>query len=169
MAIYLGLGTNIGDRAKNLNDALESLEGHPKISIKRASNFYETPPWGDTNQPSFLNAAVEVKTSLKPHELLAALKGIESELGRGKSRRWGPRIIDIDILLYDDQIIDTPKLTIPHRDLHSRAFALVPLLEIAPELKNPASGIPFKTSLERLPEKKSIKVYNAPDFILRNR
>ena len=93
---------------------------------------------------------------------------IERELGRRKTRRWGPRIIDIDILLYDEQIIDTPELTIPHRHLHMRAFALAPLVEVAPELKDPVSGVPFKAHLERLPEKISIEVYDAPDFILRN-
>ena len=132
--IFLALGTNLGDRAENLNAALDLLE---KSSAIQKSSIYETPPWGYTDQPAFLNMAVKTETDLPPLELLSWLKNLEVRIGREKSFRWGPRLIDLDILFYDDIIFESENLTIPHPRLHERAFVLVPLAEIAPEFLHP--------------------------------
>jgi 2-amino-4-hydroxy-6-hydroxymethyldihydropteridine diphosphokinase len=134
---YLGLGSNLGDREENIRRACQELGAHPKISVERLSSLYETAPVGVTDQPDFLNAAVAVRTSLPPEELLAVLLATEAGLGRTRNARWGPRVIDIDLLVYGDETIDRPNLTVPHPRLHERAFALIPLAEIAPHLKPP--------------------------------
>jgi 2-amino-4-hydroxy-6-hydroxymethyldihydropteridine diphosphokinase len=169
MGVYLGLGSNAGDRAENLRRAISLIARAPGISILRQSQFYETPPWGDADQDAFLNAALEIATTLDPAALLSLLKTTEQQIGRRPTRRWGPRIIDIDILLFDDEAIATPELEIPHARLRERAFALVPLLELAPELRDPVTGVPYKHYLESVPEKNSIKVWNASNTLLRNR
>jgi 2-amino-4-hydroxy-6-hydroxymethyldihydropteridine diphosphokinase len=168
MAIYLGIGSNLGCREENLRRALALLERSGDVSIVRQSQFYETPPWGDADQDTFLNAVIEITTQLSAAELLALAKGVEREMGRRESRRWGPRLIDIDILLYGDLITATPELVIPHGRLRERAFALVPLVELAPSLRDPITGILYKDYLESLPEKNAIKVWNASDTLLRN-
>jgi 2-amino-4-hydroxy-6-hydroxymethyldihydropteridine diphosphokinase len=169
MGVYLGLGSNVGDRAENLRRAISLIARAPGVSILRQSRFYETPPWGDAEQDAFLNAALEIATTLSPAELLSLVKIIEQQIGRRPSRRWGPRIIDIDILLFDNEAIATPELEIPHARLRERAFALVPLLELAPDLRDPVSGVDYKDYLECAPEKNAIKVWNASDTLLRNR
>ena len=135
---YLALGTNVGDRAENLRAALAALE--PKVRLARASRIFETEPWGYPDQPRFLNQVVEVETGLPPLELLAFLKGLEKQLGRKETFRYGPRRIDLDILFYDAQVINLPDLQIPHPRLHERAFVLVPLAELAPDLIHPRLG-----------------------------
>ena len=136
--IYLGLGTNNGDRLANLEAAVESLA--PGVNVTRRSPIYRTPPWGYTDQPDFLNMVLEAETNLPPFDLLKYLKDLEVEVGRTKTFRWGPREIDIDILLYDDQTLETPDLTIPHPQMPNRAFVLVPLADLAPELVHPVLG-----------------------------
>ena len=136
--IYIALGTNLGDRIENLRAAIRSLPPH--FERVRPSRTFETPPWGFADQPAFLNMAVHARTSLSPAESLARLKQVEVELGREQTFRWGPRLIDLDILFYDDLVVDTPPLVIPHPRLHERAFVLVPLMDIAPDLVHPAFG-----------------------------
>lgn len=133
--IFLALGSNLGDRRRNLQAALAALA--PQVRLLRASPVYETPPWGYADQPAFLNQAVEVETDLDPWELLAFLKEIERQLGRRPGIRNGPRVIDLDILFYNDRIIDMPGITIPHPRLHERGFVLAPLADLAPDFKHP--------------------------------
>lgn len=136
--IYIALGTNIGDRIENLRAAIRSLPPH--FERVRPSRIFETPPWGYADQPAFLNMAVHARTDLSPAESLARLKQAEVELGREQTFRWGPRLIDLDILFYDDLVLDSPPLVIPHPRLHERAFVLVPLADIAPGLIHPVLG-----------------------------
>ena len=133
--IYLALGTNLGDRLANLNAAIDLLSRSTVLGPR--SNIYETPPWGYTDQPAFLNMAVKCETGLEPESLLKRLKQIEVEVGREKTFHWGPRVIDIDILFYDDLIFESERLIIPHPRLHERAFVLVPLADIASEYIHP--------------------------------
>jgi 2-amino-4-hydroxy-6-hydroxymethyldihydropteridine diphosphokinase len=133
--IFLALGSNLGDRRGNLQAALAALV--PQVRLRRASPVYETPPWGYTDQPAFLNQVVEVETDLDPWELLAYLKEIERQLGRRPSIRNGPRVIDLDILFYNDRIIDMPGITVPHPRLHERGFVLAPLADLAPDFRHP--------------------------------
>jgi len=132
--IFLGLGSNLGDRPANLRAALASLDTLPGTRVVRVSEFRETPPWGVVDQPSFVNAVAEVVSALAPEALLAAVKQIERELGRTPTYRWGPRVIDIDLLLYGDRRLETPALTLPHPAILERAFVWEPLAEIAPEV-----------------------------------
>jgi 2-amino-4-hydroxy-6-hydroxymethyldihydropteridine diphosphokinase len=138
MIVYLGLGTNLGDRPANLAAAAEALP--PTVQVLQPSSIYATEPWGYSDQPAFLNQVLQAETSLAPLDLLAYLKGIEASLGRQPSFRYGPRLIDLDILFYGDQVIDLPGLLVPHPHLGERAFVLVPLAEIAPALRHPLSG-----------------------------
>jgi 2-amino-4-hydroxy-6-hydroxymethyldihydropteridine diphosphokinase len=133
--IYLSTGSNLGDRALNLRNAIASLI--PEVHPLSQSSIYETEPWGYSDQPVFLNQVIKGSTILEPMELLKFLKEIEAFMGRQETFRFGPRIIDLDILFYDDLILDTPKLTIPHPRIAERAFVLIPLAEIAPDLIHP--------------------------------
>jgi 2-amino-4-hydroxy-6-hydroxymethyldihydropteridine diphosphokinase len=133
--VYLGLGTNIGDRKKHLQDAIDSF--FPNITCGKLSSIYETKPIGYTEQTDFLNQVVMAETKLSPLSLLNQLKAIESKMGRKPTFRFGPRAIDIDILFFDDLVQQSPRLTIPHPRLHERAFVLVPLAEIAPRFIHP--------------------------------
>lgn len=133
--VYIALGTNLGDRRANLRTAIRSLP--TAVTVIDESPIYETPPWGYEDQPAFLNMVVKAETNLEPESLLIYLKHIEAELGREKSIRWGPRLIDLDILFYDNLVIESPPLVIPHPRLHERAFVLVPLADIAPDLVHP--------------------------------
>ncbi len=135
--VYLALGTNLGDRAANLKQAIASLT--PQLEVKAKSGIYETPPWGFEDQPKFLNQVLKAKTYLDPEPLLKHLKRLEVALGRKESFPNGPRLIDIDILFYDDLVLNKPSLVIPHPRLHERAFVLLPLMEIAPELRHPVT------------------------------
>jgi 2-amino-4-hydroxy-6-hydroxymethyldihydropteridine diphosphokinase len=129
----LGLGGNIGDSRKLIAAAIDRLAANPEIEVAAVSALYLTPPWGKIDQPAFLNAAVRVDTTLAPRRLLEAVLGVERELGRERIERWGPRRIDIDILLFGDVAIDEPGLHIPHPRLTERAFALVPLIDVMPD------------------------------------
>ncbi|MDR3332649.1 MAG: 2-amino-4-hydroxy-6-hydroxymethyldihydropteridine diphosphokinase [Synergistaceae bacterium] len=139
--VAVGLGSNKGDRLANIRRALKLIRERAGVVVA-ASDVFETPPWGVAVQPRFLNACVLVDVELPPHDLLAKFKEIEYDMGRlKKGGRWGPREIDIDILLYDDVRINDKDLTIPHQYMHERAFVLMPLSEIATELTHPASGL----------------------------
>ena len=136
--VYLALGSNIGDRRDNLRRAVTALA--PEVRVVAQSPIYETPAWGYENQPAFLNMALEGETALPPESLLAYVKRLETELGRTPSFHWGPRLIDIDILFYDDLVLNAPDLAIPHPRLHERSFVLVPLNNLAPSLVHPVLG-----------------------------
>jgi len=138
VTVYLGLGSNLGDRQQMLAQALAHLS--QKVAVEVVSSIYETKPQYLTDQPMFLNAACRISTSLRPHQLLTLIKGIESKLGRLPDSHNKPRPIDIDILLYDDLIIQGQTLTIPHPLMMERAFVLIPLAEIAPDLVHPVVG-----------------------------
>ena len=131
---YLGLGSNIGDKAAMLDAAVAGLEARPGIRVTARSRDYRTPPWGDTDQDWFLNGALGVETTLDPHALLDACLAVEKDLGRVRERRWGPRVIDIDVLSYEGAAVEDARLILPHRFVRERAFVLVPLAEIAPDL-----------------------------------
>ena len=137
VTIYLALGSNLGDRMRNLTSAVELLS--KKMMIKKVSSVYETEPVYYKEQPLFLNAVLSAVTELEPFELLRFVKGIENDLGRQPAFRNAPRVIDIDILFYDDRIIETPRFTVPHPHIAERAFVLVPLAEIAPKLVHPVT------------------------------
>lgn len=134
--VYLGLGSNLGDREINLCRAIEKLRD--KVRILRVSSIYETEPVGYPEQPWFLNAVCAIETNLTPHALLDFVKAIEKDLGRTGGVRWGPRVIDLDILLYNNLVFSDDRLTIPHPRLHERRFVLIPLAEIAPNLVHPS-------------------------------
>ena len=144
--VYLGLGSNLGDRLENLRDAILKLA--PDIKVTAYSSVYQTPPWGFEQQPAFLNQVVMGETHLIPGDLLQYLKNIESVLGRQPTFRNGPRIIDLDILFYDNMIINQPDLIIPHPRLHERAFVLVPFAEIAPNYHHPVLDLSVKEMLQ---------------------
>ncbi len=135
---YLGLGTNLGHRWANLRDALRLLASGPGLRLLRCSQAYETEPWGVTGQPRFLNCVAEAAVTLEPEPLLVRCQEVEESLGRLPGPRWGPRLIDVDILLYGAQVVELPHLEIPHPRLHLRAFALIPLRELAPSAVHPA-------------------------------
>lgn len=132
---YLGLGGNIGDPAAAMADALQALDALDSIHVVAVSSLYRTPPWGKTDQPDFLNAVARVETSLSPHHLLDACLAAERRLKRVRTERWGPRVIDLDILWFDGKTIHEPGLDIPHPRMLDRAFVLVPLAEIAADLR----------------------------------
>lgn len=133
-AAFLSLGANLGNREKTLRTAVQRIADRADVAILAVSSLYETAPWGKTDQPSFLNIAVSLKTTLSPEALLAVTQAVETDLGRVRHERWGPRTIDIDILHIEGVELHTPKLTLPHPYMTERAFVLVPLAEIAPNL-----------------------------------
>lgn len=145
----LGLGSNLGDRADAIHEAVRRLSENPRIEVINQSSLYETKPEDYRGQPDFLNAAVEVETDLKPEELLALVLDVEEAMGRQRVTDKGPRVIDVDILLYDIVEVRLPELTVPHERLNRRAFALVPLLEIAPQAQLP-DGTPVRKLLKGL-------------------
>lgn len=155
--IYIGFGTNLGDREKQLRDAWTRLERF--VTIRRASAVYETEPWGVMGQPHFLNLVVEGETVLSPHDLLHALKTIEHAMGRIRGMRYGPRIIDLDLLLYDDVKMKTDELEIPHPRIAQRRFVLLPLVELVPDLIHPQLHQSMRTLLQQLPDTGGEQLY----------
>jgi 2-amino-4-hydroxy-6-hydroxymethyldihydropteridine diphosphokinase len=138
---YVGLGANLGPREATILRAVDLLAAEPEIDVLELSSLSETEPVGVEDQPTFVNGAVSLETNLPPRALLDALLRVERELGRVRSGdRWGPRTIDLDLLLYGDEVVDEPGLTVPHPRLHERRFALEPLAELEPELEIPGRG-----------------------------
>jgi len=154
--VFIGTGSNLGDRSKALGNAAALLE--PDVRIIKASKIYETPPWGYEDQPAFLNQVLQVETELDPCALLDHLKQIEKKLGRKTTFRYGPRAIDLDILFYSDLIYSTDSLQVPHPLAAERAFVLVPLLEIAPDFVHPALGKTIR-ELAREVDSSGITIY----------
>ena len=150
--IFLSIGSNVGDRKDNLGKGRKNLE-RKKIKIVKVSSLYLTPPWGKTNQREFINQVIEGETTLSPRELLSSIKSIEREMGRKDLEKWGPRLIDIDILFYGDKIIEEEDLIIPHPLIPQRAFILVPLNEIASEFMHPVKKEKIKDLLLRVDRK----------------
>lgn len=134
-AATLGLGSNLGDKCAHIDQAIALLKGDRQIEVMATSRKYRSPPWGDLDQDWFVNACVRIQTTLSPHELLRRCQSVEDEMGRVRLRKWGPRVIDVDILTYASEVIHDPDLILPHPFISERPFVLVPLAEIAPELK----------------------------------
>ncbi len=155
MKVYLGLGSNLGDRKANLKKALQLLG--ERLQIEQVSSFYETEPVGHAEQPMFFNAVCRAETELGPLQLLSLIKGIEATLGRVPGFANSPRSIDVDILFYGDLVVETTELTIPHPRIKERAFVLIPLLEIAPQLVHPVSGESISDLAARVPGKEDVK------------
>ena len=154
VAVYLGLGSNLGNRQDNLDRALDMMS--QRLRLEKVSSIYDTEPVGNPDQPRFLNMVCRVNTSLEPLALLTLVKGIELKLGRRSTTINAPRIIDIDILFYGDQVVSTSKVIIPHPRLTERAFVLVPLAEIAPDLKHPVSGQTVREMLKGITETQGV-------------
>jgi 2-amino-4-hydroxy-6-hydroxymethyldihydropteridine diphosphokinase len=153
--VYLSLGSNVGDRGANLKSAVEELE---KLgSVEAISSFYETEPVEFINQPWFVNCAVKLTTEKMPRQLLSALLGIEQQMGRRRTQKKGPRVIDIDILLFGNSVIDTRGLTIPHPAMHQRRFVLDPLAEIAPEVRHPVFKRTMRELRDELPAGQAVR------------
>jgi len=138
--VFVGLGSNLEDPARQVALALAELDRIEHTHVLRSSRLYRTPPWGDTAQPAFVNAVAELQTQLPAERLFAHLQRLEAAAGRRRERRWGPRVLDLDLLLYGDRVLDEPAMRIPHPHLHERAFVLVPLAELAPALEVPGHG-----------------------------
>lgn len=153
--VYLALGSNLGDRRKNLSDALVQLGA--RVTIHQTSPIYETEPWGIPNQPRFLNMAAMGETELGPQELLEFIKQIERQMGRTEGVRYGPRVIDVDILFYDNLVSHSEELEIPHPRLAERRFVLVPLADIAPDLIHPSLRLSIRELLARLPNADDVR------------
>ncbi|MEY3870175.1 MAG: hypothetical protein RLZZ338_4066 [Cyanobacteriota bacterium] len=146
----IALGSNIGESQAILEGALKTLEQTPGITIKAKSSWYKTAPVGGPSQPDYLNGAAILQVQLSPQQLLKTLLEIEQEFGRVRQERWGPRTLDLDVLLFDDLILETPDLQIPHPRMTERAFVLVPLAEIAPDWIEPVTGEPISQLAQKL-------------------
>lgn len=147
---YIALGSNMGDKNKYLDEAVQKLNSHALCQVGKVADYIQTEPYGGVEQDPFLNSALELRTLLYPQELLALLNHIEAEAGRERTIRWGPRTLDLDILFYDDCVIDTPSLTIPHMDLQNRDFVLHPMAQIAPYYRHPVLGCTIRQLLDQL-------------------
>jgi len=156
---YISLGSNMGDRCESLKAAIEELNTHSNLRVINTSSIYETDPVGYEDQDQFLNMVVEVSTNLNPFELLSLCLDIEKKLGRKRDIRWGPRTIDLDILLYNQENIKSEKLTVPHPRMHERAFVIIPLLEIASSIKLPTMEIPLQSILEDISDREGVRIW----------
>ena len=148
--VYAGLGSNLGNKRENIIKAIDRLDACEGICVKEKSAFFNTTPVGGPLQPDYVNCAIGMETEIEPQVLLEEFKKIELGLGRKPGVRWGPRVVDLDILLYGNRIVDEHNLKIPHERMHERAFVLEPLCEISPDIKHPVSGISISELLEKL-------------------
>ncbi|KHD85043.1 2-amino-4-hydroxy-6-hydroxymethyldihydropteridine diphosphokinase [Heyndrickxia ginsengihumi] len=160
---YLSLGSNIEPRLSYLHKAIKALQQSPKIEVAAISSIYETDPVGFTEQDQFLNLVVQIRTTFSAIELLDVCLAIERELGRERKIRWGPRTIDLDILLYNHENIETEKLILPHPRMHERAFVLVPLIELDKKLIHPIKKAPFTQILNDLSDKEGVRLWKQID------
>lgn len=156
MRVFISIGSNLGDRAANCKDAVRRLASDNRVRVVRESALYETEPWGVVDQGPFINSAIEIETGITPRSLFELLKSIEAAMGRTRGERWGPRVIDLDILLCDGLKIDEEGLKVPHPSIAERAFVLVPLNEIAPGLVHPVLGRTVSELLRELPDKSGV-------------
>ncbi|NLB51412.1 MAG: 2-amino-4-hydroxy-6-hydroxymethyldihydropteridine diphosphokinase [Syntrophomonadaceae bacterium] len=155
---YLGLGSNMGHKRQNLEYAIEAIDSIEGINVTKCSSFYDTEPWGKTDQEYFLNAVIEIITHLPPQELLKKLQEIEIKMGRQRLEKWGPRNIDIDILLYGDEVLDGQELKVPHPHMRHRLFVLIPLREINSAIKFPDDGMDIEEVLIRAEAREETKI-----------
>tara|TARA_Y100000310_G_C20526154_1_gene736139 strand:+ start:542 stop:1030 length:489 start_codon:yes stop_codon:yes gene_type:complete len=160
MTIYLGLGTNLSERKDNLEEAIRLLKEY--VEPIRTSSIYETDPWGHTDQPDFLNCVLKASTELSPELLLKAVKKVEKEIGRKENFLYGPRLIDIDILFQEDQIVNQSDLTIPHAKIAERAFVLVPMNELEPKLNHPTLNVSIKELFNEVKDKGGVRLWGEP-------
>lgn len=161
--VYIGIGSNLGDPRKNCRQAIERINAHPDITVTTRSSLYETEPLGLKEQGWFVNAVVAARTTLPPRDLLQALLVIEKEMGRVRRQKWGPRLIDLDLLYYGDQRICSDNLEVPHPEVHRRKFVLVPLNEIDPKRLHPVLNKTARELLAELPENQKInRISNLP-------
>ncbi len=153
---FLGIGSNVGDKEQNIAKAISLVSRMERTVIEKSSSLYKTEPVGYSDQDWFVNAVIRIKTPMNPNELLTALLAIEQELGRQRGRKWGPRIIDLDILFYDGLILEEDGLTLPHPHLHDRAFVLKPICEIAPDFMHPVLQRSLSAIYDELPDTKQV-------------
>ena len=158
--VYLGLGSNLGDREEHLRTGLDFLAR--SLQIVRVSSVYETEPWGNTEQPHFLNLAVEASVGMLPQQLLKTAKEVEQCVGRRPTLRYGPRVLDVDVLFYGSQVVATPELTIPHSRIPERAFVLIPLAEIASSYLHPVLRLTVGALLERVEGPGGVRLWGPP-------
>ncbi|MFJ8268458.1 2-amino-4-hydroxy-6-hydroxymethyldihydropteridine diphosphokinase [Peribacillus asahii] len=156
---YLSIGSNIGNRLATFHEALRLLDSNKLVKVVDSSSLYETDPVGYTDQDCFLNAVIKVFTSLSPEELLQTCLNIETELGRKREIRWGPRTLDLDILLYNQENIETESLSVPHPRMQERAFVIVPLLELDPDIKLPNVNASLNDILNQIPDKEGVRLW----------
>lgn len=152
--VFIGIGSNLGNRTENCLAALEAISNF--TIIKTVSSFYETEPVGNEDQPMFINAVAKVNTLLSPLTLLNSLKSIENQMGRERTERWGPRTIDLDLLFYEDFVLESQELTLPHKHLHKRKFVLEPICEIEPWLEHPVLKQSVSTLLKNLEDGREV-------------
>ncbi len=156
---FIALGSNMGNRYDNILKAIKILTGQPDTMMVNYSSIYETDPVGYEDQDLFLNMVIEIRTALSPVELIDKCLKTELEIGRKREIRWGPRTIDLDILLYNQENIETEKLTVPHPRLIERAFVLIPLLEINHDIRFPITNKPLKAWLKELPDTEGVRLW----------
>ncbi len=162
---YIGFGSNVGDRLSHIRQALDCLSGEECTSVVQFSSIYETQPVGNDEQGWFLNGVVKVETDLLPQKLLATLQDIEVQIGRQQRMRWGPREIDLDILIYDLFCVNSPRLTIPHPEMHQRRFVLEPFAEIAPDVIHPIFQERIDALLRRATTWAIVRVHSPPPIV----
>ena len=159
---YISFGSNLGDRFAHINQALQHLSEADGILVTKVSSLYETEPVGYEEQDWFLNGVVAVETGLSPRQLLKVLQQIEKRIGRQQRKRWGPREVDLDLLIFEQRCINTPDLIVPHPEMHQRHFVLIPFAEIAPDTIHPILQQNIRTLLDDLPTEKDVQFFAPP-------